>query len=150
MDAIVSDTKKRTVPFEIGGVTYELAITLNVIEEIQRRKGDFSDAMTEALGSIEALKEIFLLIFNEAVEVWNENHPGEQQRPLFTAKSLGRRLTYTDIQDLQGMLFSLVGASMPDAPAQKGGAVTEEMTELLDGEDVEEPDAKNAAAPDAR
>ena len=143
MNAIVSDTKKRTVPFEIGGVTYELAITLNVIEEIQRRKGDFSDAMTEALGSIEAL------IFNEAVEVWNEDHPGEQ-RPLFTAKSLGRRLTYTDIQDLQGMLFALIGASMPDAPAQKGGAVTEEMTELLDGEDVEEPDAKNAAAPDAR
>ena len=147
MNARVSETKKTTVPFELGGVTYELAITLNVIEEIQRLKGDFSDAMSEALGDVGLLKELFLLIFNDAVENWNEDHPAEQ-RPLFTAKSLGRRLTYGHIEQLQGLLFTLVGASMPDAPETKGGDVTDEMGELLAGETVEE-DEKNAVGRDA-
>ena len=144
MNARVSETKKTTVPFELGGVTYELAITLNVIEEIQRLKGDFSDAMTEALGDIGMLKELFLLIFNEAVEVWNEDHP-EEKRQLFTAKSLGRRLTYGHIEQLQELLFTLVGASMPDAPETKGAEVTGEMGELLAGEAFEEEE-KNADA----
>lgn len=145
----VSNIKKQTVEFELGGKIYELALTLNVIEEIQRIKGDLGDALTDALGSVTALKEIYLLIFNDAVENHNEDHP-EDRWERFTPERLGRRLNQGNIEALQLSLFDMMGVSLPEPPETKGGAVTDEMTELLaEVEDPEEPDGKNGNARDA-
>lgn len=142
IEKITSDTKQKSVPFEINGVTYDLVITLNVVEEIQRLKGDFSNALTEAIDNISFLKEFYLLIFNEAIETWNEDHP-EEQRQLFTSKSLGRRLTVIDVSELQAMLFTLIGQSLPEPEETKGGDVTDELLAALDAEDLPEDIEKN-------
>lgn len=146
---VISDTKKQTVEFELGGKTYELALTLNVIEEIQRMKGDLGDALTDALGSVAALKEIYLLVFNDAVENHNEDHP-EDRWERFTPERLGRRLNQGNIEALQYALFDMMGVSLPEPPETKGGDVTDEMTELLAAvEDPEDPDAKNGSTRNA-
>jgi len=143
-----ADTKKKTVSYTLGGVTYELALTLNLIAEIQEKKGDLADALADATKSVRQLTELFVLIFNEAVDNWNEDHPDGQREP-FTARSLGRRLTYLDVEELTAALFRMVGRSMPRTE-EAGAEVTPEMRELLEAENLpEEPDGKNGKAGDA-
>ena len=85
-----------------------------------------------------------MLIFNEAIYIWNEDHP-EERRELFTEETLGRRLTYFDVEALTAALFEMVGRSMPQDEAQ-GAEVSDEMRELLDSEEL--PEGKNAKAGD--
>lgn len=139
-----AETKKRTVSYELGGKTYELALTLHLIAEIQEQRGELSEALAEAATSIKKLTELYVLIFNEAIYIWNEDHP-EERRELFTEETLGRRLTYFDVEALTAALFEMVGRSMPQEEAQ-GAEVSDEMRELLDSEEL--PEGKNARAGD--
>ena len=141
-----AETKKGTVGFELAGNTYELAMTLHVIAELQEQKGDVGDALADATTSVKKLVEVYLLIFNDAIDNWNEDHP-EDRRERFTADSLSRRLSYTDVERLTEALFVMVGKSMPKVN-MAGGDVTPEMRELLETENLPD-DEKNAAAGDA-
>lgn len=141
-----AETKKGTVGFELAGNTYELAMTLHVIAELQEQKGDVGDALADAATSVKKLVEVYLLIFNDAIDNWNEDHP-EDRRERFTADSLSRRLSYTDVERLTEALFVMVGKSMPKVN-MAGGDVTPEMRELLETENLPD-DEKNVETGDA-
>lgn len=141
-----AETKKGTVNYELAGKTYELAMTLHVIAELQEQKGDVGDALADAATSVKKLVEVYLLIFNDAIDNWNEDHP-EDRRERFTADLLSRRLSYMDVERLTEALFVMVGKSMPKVNTA-GADVTPEMRDLLEAENLPD-DEKNAAAGDA-
>ena len=143
----LAETRNNTVEFELGGRVYPLALTLGAIAEIQRRRGDITKAFGQALDSFEALIDIFALIFNEAIEEHNEEHP-EDRWQLFDGKRLARKLTYEDVPRLTDALLVLMGNGLPDADA-KGAAVTDEMAEALNAEALPEGPEKNGTAGNA-
>lgn len=143
----MAETRNNTVDFELGGRVYPLSLTLGAIAEIQRRRGDITEAFGQALDSFDALIDIFALIFNDAIEDHNEGHP-EDKWPLFDGKRLARKLTYEDVPRLTNALLALMGQGLPDAGA-KGAAVTDEMAEALNAEALPEEPEKNGTAGNA-
>ena len=67
----------------------ELVFNLNVLEECIERYSKMDDILN-AFSNIKAAKEIGTLMWNEAAEIWNEEH--EEKRPRITEKQLGRML----------------------------------------------------------
>ena len=67
----------------------ELVFNLNVLEECVEKYSKMDDILN-AFSNIKAAKEIGTLMWNEAAEIWNEEH--EEKREVITEKQLGRML----------------------------------------------------------
>lgn len=77
-----------------NGEDYELVFNLNVMEEIQEQYGSVEawGELVEAAAEPKAkdIKYGFTAMLNEGIDIYNEEHSGEDPRPFFTEKQVGR------------------------------------------------------------
>ena len=89
----------------------ELVFNLNVLEECVERYSKMDDILN-AFSNIKAAKEIGALMWNEAAEIWNEEH--EDKREVITEKQLGRMLDTIDkINDFQQKVRQALLSGLP-------------------------------------
>lgn len=73
---------------------YELVFNLNVMEEIQEQYGSVEAwgelVEAEAEPKAKDIKYGFTAMLNEGIDIYNEEHNGEDPRPFFTEKQVGR------------------------------------------------------------
>lgn len=82
------DIKLKTVPMMFDNRTYNIALTLNVIERIQNKFGSLDKAMDKMSDmSIPVIKELIYMFINDALE-----------RDDFTPKLSGMRSVLTFLQ----------------------------------------------------
>ena len=89
----------------------ELVFNLNVLEECVEKYSKMDDILN-AFSNIKAAKEIGTLMWNEAAEIWNEEH--EDKREVITEKQLGRMLDTIDkINDFQQKVRQAMLSGLP-------------------------------------
>lgn len=103
----------------------ELVFNLNVLEECVEKYSKMDDILN-AFSNIKAAKEIGTLMWNEAAEIWNEEH--EDKREVITEKQLGRMLDTIDkINDFQQKVRQALLSGLPQDQVQ----VVEEVEKNL-------------------
>ncbi len=132
-----ANSRPRSVPFELGGRTYDLTLTLNALDEIQTEFGALENIDLEALGT---LKRLFAILINEAVDDHNDENAEKWEH--VDERYVGRKLTIDSINDAVDVIIRVFGVSLPDAPEAEG-EITDEMREALAGLPDLEADAKN-------
>ena len=94
----------------------ELVFNLNVLEECVEKYSKMDDILN-AFSNIKAAKEIGTLMWNEAAEIWNEEH--EDKREVITEKQLGRMLDTIDkINDFQQKVRQALLSGLPQDQVQ--------------------------------
>lgn len=102
-----------------------MVFNLNVLEECIERYNKMDDILN-AFSNIKAAKEIGTLMWNEASEIWNEEH--EEKRPQITEKQLGRMLDSIEkINDFQQKVRQAILSGLPQDQVQ----VVEEVEKNL-------------------
>jgi len=110
---------------EIIPLEGELVFNLNVLEECVEKYSKMDDILN-AFSNIKAAKEIGTLMWNEAAEIWNEEH--EDKREVITEKQLGRMLDTIDkINDFQQKVRQALLSGLPQDQVQ----VVEEVEKNL-------------------
>jgi hypothetical protein len=95
----------------------ELVFNLNVLEECVERYSKMDDILN-AFSNIKAAKEIGTLMWNEAAEIWNEEH--EDKREVITEKQLGRMLdSITKINEFQEKVREAMLKGLPEDQVQE-------------------------------
>lgn len=103
----------------------ELIFNLNVLEKCLEKYSKMDDILN-AFSNIKAAKEIGTLMWNEAAEIWNEEH--EDKREVITEKQLGRMLDTIDkINDFQQKVRQALLSGLPQDQVQ----VVEEVEKNL-------------------
>ena len=115
MKAIICETKERRLPLTIGGRTYNIALTLNCIEQLQDRYGDL-ERVFDASAEVKQLKWIFAVLINDAVDAYNDEHDTKME--YVSEAFVGRNIDMTNISDYTNILMQTFGASLPAADAQ--------------------------------
>lgn len=111
---------KESIPIE-----GELVFNLNVLEKCVEKYSKMDDILN-AFSNIKAAKEIGTLMWNEAAEIWNEEH--EEKRELITEKQLGRMLnTIKKINEFQQKVRQALLSGLPEDQVQ----VVEEVEKNL-------------------
>lgn len=76
------------------GEDYELVFNLNVMEDIQEEYGSveaWGELVEEAAEpKAKDIKYGFTAMLNEGIDIYNEEHASEKERPFFTEKQVGR------------------------------------------------------------
>ena len=97
------------------GKEYELVFNLNVMEQIQEEYGSVQEwgELVEAETEPKAkdIKYGFMCMLNEGIDIYNEEHAGEEPRPLFTERQVGRVLTEIGLFEAARTLNKTVVAS---------------------------------------
>lgn len=110
----MSDLRPRPVDITIGGVKYEILLSLDVIDAIQ---DNFDMSFAEVTSMIydnrkrsSTLKKLIAITINETAE-----------KELITAKELGKLITFADIKPLTNAFLEAMGVSFPksDSPNLK-------------------------------
>lgn len=83
---------------------YELVFNLNVMEEIQEEYGSVEKwgELTEAADepNAKAIKFGLGAMINEGIDIYNEEHAGEEERKPFTTRQIGRVITEVGLGDI--------------------------------------------------
>ena len=83
---------------------YELVFNLNVMEEIQEEYGSVEKwgELTEAADepNAKAIKFGLGAMINEGIDIYNEEHAGEEVRKPFTTRQIGRVITEVGLGDI--------------------------------------------------
>ncbi len=84
--------------FEIDGKSYDLVISLNVLQEVQKKYGTVQKwgeltGGNETEVNIEALIFGYTAMLNEAIDIKNQDLSEEQRLPFYTEKQVGRIIT---------------------------------------------------------
>ena len=100
--------------FEIDNITYPMAFTLNVLEEIQKKYGSYEEwgKLTDGKENepnIEALKFAVREMINEGIDIENEN--SETKREFLSSKQVGRLVTKLGTNKMANELKDLVISS---------------------------------------
>jgi hypothetical protein len=110
---------------EIIPLEGELVFNLNVLEECVEKYSKMDDILN-AFSNIKAAKEIGTLMWNEAAEIWNEEH--EDKREVITEKQLGRMLDNIEkINEFQQKVRQAMLSGLPQDQVQ----VVEEVEKNL-------------------
>lgn len=110
---------------EIIPLEGELVFNLNVLEECVEKYSKMDDILN-AFSNIKAAKEIGTLMWNEAAEIWNEEH--EEKREVITEKQLGRMLDSIEkINEFQQKVRQAMLSGLPQDQVQ----VVEEVEKNL-------------------
>lgn len=78
---------------------YSMVFNLNVMEELQNKYGSLQEWLnkveTQSLDNIDitALKYGLTLMFNEGIDIENDNLSNEEKKPFLTEKQVGRMIT---------------------------------------------------------
>ncbi len=150
------DIKLKTVPMMFDNRTYNIALTLNVIERIQDKFGSLEDAMDKLTDmSVPVIKELIYMFINDAIER-DDFTPKLSENEVFldiSATRIGQCIGFNNLSYYSDCILQSMGYSMPeseDEPAldDEGNEtiVTDEMIEALaDMPDDPEP-TKNLKA----
>ena len=103
----MNDIKKRFIDFEFKGKTYPLTLSLNVIDEIQNRYGEF-DINTEKVSEI---KWLLTTLINEAVDIHNDE--SEDKWEYLSERYVGRYMDKDSIQNVSRVIADLSKSSLP-------------------------------------
>lgn len=108
--------------FDINDITYPLAFTLNVLEEIQKKYGSYEEwgKLTDGKEkeiNIEALKFGIREMINEGIDIENENQ--EVKRDFLTSKQVGRIITNLGIKEMAKKVHTVVIDSTKTEEEQK-------------------------------
>lgn len=132
---IESDIKKQPVIFELCDKKYELSLTLNVIDEIQKMFGSLDKLDLSDIGALLKLTEFLV---NEAVDNHNDDCLPEEKLSYITSKYIGRKITKDSMSYLVDTITAVFGVSLPSPETEEGADVTEEMiAELADLPEIE-------------
>lgn len=77
---------------EVMEIEGELVCNINVLEECVAKYGSM-DEILNGTNNIEVIKFIGTKMWNEAAEIWNEEHT--EKRPILTEKQFGRMIDKT-------------------------------------------------------
>ena len=77
---------------EITEIAGELVCNINVLEECVAKYGSMDEILNSA-NNIEVIKFVGTKMWNEAAEIWNEEHT--EKRPILTEKQFGRMIDKT-------------------------------------------------------
>lgn len=97
--------------FEVNNITYPLAFTLNVLEEIQKKYGSYeewgklTDGKEKEL-NIEALKFGIREMINEGIDIENETR--ENKMEFITSKQVGRIITDLGLKEMAKKVHTIV------------------------------------------
>jgi CRISPR/Cas system CSM-associated protein Csm2 small subunit len=95
----------------------ELIFNLNVLEECVDKYNKMDDILN-AFSNIKAAKVIGTLMWNEAAEIWNEEH--EEKRPRISEKQLGRMLdTIEKINEFQQKVRQAMLSGLPQGQVEQ-------------------------------
>lgn len=112
MKAIICETKERRVPLTIGGKTYNVALTLNCIEQLQERYGDLNNVF-ESSSEVGQLKWILSVLINDAVDSYNDDH--DDKLDYISEAYIGRKIDIGNIGEYTNVLMRAFGVSLPTA-----------------------------------
>lgn len=112
MNAIICETKERRVPLTIGGKTYNVALTLNCIEQLQERYGELENVFG-ASSEVKQLKWILAVFINDAVDAYNDDHDVKLEH--VTESYIGRKIDIGNISEYTDVLMQTFGVSLPTA-----------------------------------
>lgn len=136
---IIATAKKETIPFGLAGKTYELSLTLNVINELQKKFGDLEKA-ADRLSDLDSLLWIFKTLINDAVD--NHNDDSDDKWGYVDERYIGRKITKDMLPEMTDTFIECFGISLPDSEDTKGSEMPDDLKALVD--DIEEDDdAKN-------
>lgn len=103
------------VGIEFGGQEYHLTASLEVIEAIQEKYESIVNALSAARKAKD-LAVIFKLFLDNAVEVYNEDHPHRQIEKV-PLETIMRRGNYNDIS---AVVIEAITVSMPASEGETG------------------------------
>lgn len=102
------DIRLEEIPFELDGRTYKLRSNMNVLAEVQSTYGGSLETVLSGGNPIESLLAFLTAMLNDYAD--------EQGWPdRYTAKQLGRRITFPQIRDL-GIMQLVIRSLTPDSP----------------------------------
>ena len=150
------DIKLKTVPMMFDNRTYNIALTLNVIERIQDKFGSLDKAMDKMSDmSIPVIKELIYMFINDALERddFTPKLSGDEVGVDISTTKIGQSIGLTNLSYYSDCILQSMDRSIPeseDEPAldDEGNEtiVTDEMIEALaDMPDDPEP-TKNLKA----
>ncbi len=129
MNAIpISTAKKETVPLTLGNRTYELSLTLNCMEAIQKDFGSLGDVY-DALGKLDQVKHLIVILVNEAID--NHNDDSDEKWSYVDERYVGRKVSADDINSLAVVISKCFGVSLPEPEKTVGDDIPDEMLEEL-------------------
>ena len=104
--------EKRLPDGTVQKIEGELVFNLNVLEKCVEKYQNMDDILN-AFSNISAAKFLGVTMWNEAAEIWNEEHP-DDKRPLITENQLGRMLdSITKINEFQQKIRDAMLAGLP-------------------------------------
>ncbi len=112
MNAIICETKERRVPLTIGGKTYNVALTLNCIEQLQERYASLRMSLERRVRSNNLSGSLAVLI-NDAVDAYNDDHDVKLEH--VTESYIGRKIDIGNISEYTDVLMQTFGVSLPAA-----------------------------------
>lgn len=142
---IISDTKQRTVDFELAGKTYPVSLTLNCIEALQDRYGSMETAF-ENTSSVKELKYIFKVLLDEAVEIFNETAKEGEELEKLSTNFIGRKIDTCNIPYYTRLLADLFEVSLPEDDEETDSEAQAELEAAVDNEVPDMPDSPNPKA----
>lgn len=106
----------------VGDKDYPIAFTLNVMEQIQKKYGEFQkwvDLFSNIEGEVPVgdLIWTFNELFNEGIDIDNENN--NTKIPMLEHRKVGRMITEFGQTKAVNVLFKLVKDSVPEADESK-------------------------------
>ena len=121
---------KSQTNIEYKNKVYILSFNLNVMEIIQDEYGTLEKwgELTAGEPNAKAVKFGFGAMLNEGVDIYNEDHEGEEgfePRKYFTPSQVGRLITEIGLAEVQGKLHDVVIESVDDGTESKNEATTE-------------------------
>ena len=106
----MSDVKNMTAPLEIGGRTYNITLTLNVIDALQDRYGDLNNVAQKAQ-DVRELVWIITELINESVDNYNDDHDDKLEH--IDSKWVGRKVNKDNLAEINQVLLTTFGLAMP-------------------------------------
>lgn len=113
----MSDVKQKRAALTLKGKTYELSLTLNLIEAFQERYGDMT-AVFEKSQNMGELKWILCAALNEAAEIHNDDHP-EDIWPKLTEAQVGRMINRNNMAEMNAALMEMFQLSVPQSESDE-------------------------------
>lgn len=107
----MSDMRQEYKMVSIGGRTYEIALTLNVIDRLQDKYGSISEAFA-ATAKPDGFCDVLMELINDNLELHNEENPEDLWKPL-TKAYIGRSVTAHNLREINDAILAAFDASIP-------------------------------------
>lgn len=118
------DVRPKTMDIELKGKTYRLVCNMNVLADVQAQNDGNLSGLLKSRETIRSSLQFLAAMVNEAA-----NANGWPER--YTAKELGRELSWAQFTEISGQIKALVAAAIvsPEADADSAEEDTEKKQE---------------------